>query len=134
MRLVARLTSPPAPAAARPQVVGLSVPEALAQMAFAQPVRAASLKTAIQRAAWNADFYHNVPPAALMVDRAWTGKELCAPRIRHHSKGRAGRSHYRTARLTVRLRAMTPAEADALVKFPRLPSPETRAALHRRGY
>jgi ribosomal protein L22 len=116
------------------QVVGLSVPEALAQMAFAQPIRAASLKTAIQRAAWNADFYHNIPPAALMVDRAWTGKEICAPRIRYHSKGRAGRSHYRTSRLTVRLRAMTPAEADKLVKFPRAPSPESRASLHPRGY
>lgn len=89
---------------------------------------------AIQRACWNADFYHNLPPSALMVDSAWTGKQLSSPRIRHHSKGRAGLAHFRTSMLTVKLRPMSLAEADKLVKFPTLPSAETKAKLSPRGY
>lgn len=106
----------------------------MAQMSFAQPRRAAEVKVAIQRACWNADFYHNLPPSALMVDSAWTGKQLSSPRIRHHSKGRAGLAHFRTSMLTVKLRPMSLAEADKLVKFPTLPSAETKAKLSPRGY
>ena len=108
----------------------------MAQLSFALPKRAAPVKTAVQRACWNADFYHNLPPAALMVDRAWTGKNIQAPRVRHHSKGRAGMAHYRTSQVTVRVRAMEPAEAEALVKFPahKAPGPEARARLDPRGY
>lgn len=116
------------------QVVGLCVPEAMAQMSYSQVKRKDSVKTAIQRACWNADFYHNIQPTALMVDEAWTGKELSSPRVRHHSKGRFGLAHYRTSVLTVKVRAMTPVEADKLVKFPTLPSPANKAKLDPRGY
>ena len=106
-------------------------------MAFALPARGNVVRTALQRACWNADFYHNLPPGALMVSRAWTGKELSSPRVRYHSKGRAGLAHKRTSMLTVRLRAMTPAEAEKLVKFPpgAPPSAEAKArAKVARGY
>ena len=116
------------------QIVGLSVPEAMAQMSFSLRKRAQPVQTALQRACWNADFYHNLPPSALMVDRAWTGKELSAPRIRHHSKGRAGMAHFRTSMLTVKLRAMNPTEADKLLKFPASPPAGLDKKLDPRAY
>ena len=108
--------------------------EAMAQMAFHSQKRGGSMKTALERAVWNADFYHNLRSDDLMVEEAWTGKHLTSPRIRHHNKGRAGRSHYRTSMLTVRLREMSAEEKESLNKFKWLPSAESRAKLDPRGY
>ena len=114
--------------------MGQSVNEAMAQMAFHPQKRSEDMKTALQRAAWNADFYHALRPDDLMVEEAWTGKHLTTPRIRHHNKGRSGRSHYRTSMLTVRLREMTEEEKASLNKFKWLPNAATRAKLDPRGY
>jgi large subunit ribosomal protein L22 len=74
---------------------------------------------------------HVLLQSQLMVERAWTGKELTSPRIRYHSKGRAGRSHYRTSQLTVLLRQMTPDEQSKLVKFQ---GKRATSMLNPRGY
>ena len=108
--------------------------EALAQMAFSQQKRAKAVGSAVERAAWNADFHHNVRPEELLVDSAWTGKQITQARIRYHSKGRAGRSHLRTSMVTVKLREMTAEERTARQKFPWRPTSETRARLDPRGY
>lgn len=49
-----------------------------------------------------------------MVEQAWTGKHRTTPRIRHHSKGRAGIAHKRTSMFSVLLREMNPEEAKTL--------------------
>lgn len=70
-----------------------------------------------------------------MVEAAWTGKHLSSPRIRHHSKGRAGRSHKRTSMLSIRLREMTTEEAIKKNKFRKtLPTLESISSLSPRGY
>jgi len=115
------------------QLVGKSVNEALAQMAFSQQSRARAAKTVVERALLNADFYHGLGREALMVERAWTGRHLQSPRIRYHSKARAGRSHWRTSMLTVRVREMNAVEAASLNKFATARA-EKRAALDPRGY
>jgi hypothetical protein len=82
-----------------------------------------------------ADFYHNVSSDKLIVDQAWTGKHISSPRLRYHSKGRAGRSHYRTSTLNVRVREMTPEEAEKKARFTKtLPTPESIAKLDPRAY
>ena len=82
-----------------------------------------------------ADFHHDVSSERLLVDRAWTGKHLTSARIRHHSKGRAGMSHYRTSMLNVRVREMTPDELEKHARAaPMLPTAERIAKLSRRGY
>jgi large subunit ribosomal protein L22 len=116
------------------QVAGKSVSEALVQMAFSKEKRPKSVKTAIERAVLNADFYHSLSPDKLLVERAWTGKQLTSVRVRHHSKGRAGMAHWRTSMLTVRLREMDADEATRLNRYKSLPSAGTKAKLDPRGY
>ena len=116
------------------QVAGLSVPEALAQMAFSSRQRSEAVRNALRRAVGSAETYHGLSAPKLMVEAAWTGKHQSSPRIRHHSKMRAGRAHKRTSQLTVRVREMTAAETDKLVRFKERPTPESRAKLDPRGY
>ena len=68
-----------------------------------------------------------------MIERAWTGKHLVSPRIRHHSRGRFGRSHWRTSMVSVQLREMTEKEAKLLNKT-RGVGKQRKAALDPRGY
>lgn len=117
-----------------PQIVGKSASEVLAQMSYSKQSRARNVKVAVERALLNADFYHALRPEQMLVERAWTGKHLTSMRIRHHSKGRAGRSHWRTSMLTVRVREMEGDEPARLNKFTRLPAAATRTALDPRGY
>ena len=120
------------------QLVGKGLNEALAQMSFSQQQRAyKSSRLALRRAALNADFYHSLSPSDLVVERAWTGKGMTSARARHHSKGRTGRSHWRTSSLTVRLREMRPEERTELNRFGKgtlLPTKERLAALDPRAY
>lgn len=116
------------------QIAGKSVNEALTQMAFSQQKRAASARSALERACQNADFYHSLSSDQLMVERAWTGKHMTSMRIRYHSKGRAGRAYWRTSMLTVRLREMTPAEQLKKNRFGAKPSAAVRAKLDPHGY
>lgn len=116
------------------QVAGLSVPEALAQMAFSSRQRSEAVRNALRRAVGSAEMYHGLSGSKLMVEAAWTGKHQSSPRIRHHSKMRAGRSHKRTSQLTVRVREMSAEESDKLVRFKVRPTPESRAKLDPRGY
>lgn len=108
--------------------------EALAQMAFLAKRRGRAVGSAVERAAWNADFHHDVRREDLLVDAAWTGKQFTQPRIRYHSKGRAGRAHMRTSMFTVKLREMTAEERVARQKFPWRATDATRAKLDPRGY
>jgi ribosomal protein L22 len=112
------------------------VNEALAQMAFSPSSRSEPATRAIKRAVNQASAFHGLNTSALLVEAAWTGKHLSAPRIRHHSKGRAGRAAKRTSQLSVRLREMTPDEASKKNKFTRVFErlAETRAALDPRAY
>ena len=116
------------------QVRLLSVNEALAQMSFSARARATDVRTALLRASREAEVYHGLPKSKLMVEAAWTGKHQSSPRIRHHSKMRAGRSHKRTSQLTLRVREMTETEAAKKNKFKRLPTTESIAKLSPRGY
>ena len=71
------------------------------------------------------------------MDRAWTGKDMTSPRLRYHSKGRTGRSHWRTSILNVRVREMTAEEALAKKRFTAAATaatPERKAALDPRAY
>ena len=116
------------------QVRLLSVNEALAQMAFSARARANDVRKALLRASREAEVYHGLTKSKLMVEAAWTGKHQSSPRIRHHSKMRAGRSHKRTSQLTLRVREMTAAEAEKKNKFKNLPTKESIAKLSPRGY
>ena len=116
------------------QVRQLSVNEALAQMAFSARSRSSDVRDALIRASREAAAYHGLPKSRLMVEAAWTGKHQSSPRIRHHSKMRAGRSHKRTSQLSVRVREMTDAEAAKKNKFKQMPTPESIARLSPRGY
>lgn len=82
-----------------------------------------------------ADFHHDVPSDRLIIERAWTGKVMSMPRLRHHSKGRAGFAHKRVSRLDIRVREMTPEEYSAKRRFVRtVNTPEKIAGLDPRGY
>ena len=116
------------------QVTGLSVNEAMAQMAFSSSNRAEAVSRVLVRASKQAEIFHQLKRAELMVEAAWTGKQSCSRRIRHHSKGRAGLAHKRTSQISVRLRKMTSEEAEKLNKFKRMGTLESRAALDPRGY
>jgi len=113
------------------------VNEVLSQMAFSHQKRAGVMRVAVERAVMNADFYHNLSADQLLVERAWTGKGFSSPRVRYHSKGRAGRSHYRTSRVTVFLREMTPAEQEKKARFGKwaaMTLAERKAKLDPRAY
>ena len=118
------------------QVIGLSVNEAMAQMAFSSSTRAEAVSRVLVRASKQAELFHQLKRSELMVEAAWTGKQDCSRRVRHHSKGRAGMAHKRTSQISVRLRKMTGEEAEKLNKFKGLgvmPA-ESRASLDPRGY
>jgi ribosomal protein L22 len=119
------------------QVSGLGVNEALAQMAFSSSQRAQHVARAVTRACKQVELFHGLPRGELMVEAAWTGKHTSSPRIRHHNKMRAGRAHKRTSQVTLRVRAMSPAEAAKRNRFPSAGAAEAasaRAALSPRGY
>lgn len=117
------------------QIAGLSANEAIAQMAFSPRARANSaVRKALESAVKNADFYHGLTQDQLMVDQAYTGKQWTSPRLRYHSKGRGGRSHYRTSRVSVKLREMSAEESAKLNRFKGFPTSESRAAIDPRGY
>ncbi len=115
------------------QVSGLSVNEALAQMAFSSSQRAQDVSKAVARACKQVELFHGLPRGGLMVEAAWTGKHTCSPRIRHHSKMRAGRAHKRTSQISLRVRQMTPEEAGRLNRFQGTPG-TAKEALSPRGY
>jgi ribosomal protein L22 len=116
------------------QVVGKSVSEALAQMAFNPSRRAPALTRAITRAVNAARGPTGLAIGAFKVLQAWTGKHTESPRIRYHSKGRAGRGTKRTSKLWVKVKAMTPVEATKLNRWTVAPSAATMAALDPRAY
>jgi len=99
-----------------PQVRGLSVNDAIAQMAFSPKNRGNVVRHVIERAVANADFYHGWDRDDLVVQEAFVGKNATYPRIRYHSKGRAGQSHLRYSQLTVHLRKKTAEEAERMAK------------------
>lgn len=68
-----------------------------------------------------------------MIEAAWTGKNMTVPRMRHHSKGRAGRSHYRTSMVSIRLREMDAKEEKRLNKFKAMAAAR-KLGLDPRGY
>ncbi len=119
------------------QVAGLGVNEALAQLAFSSSQRAQHVARAVARACKQVELFHGLPRGDLMVEAAWTGKHTSSPRIRHHSKMRAGRAHKRTSQVTLRVRAMSGAEAAAKNRFPApggASAKAAKAALSPRGY
>ena len=115
------------------QVAGLGVNEALAQLAFSSAQRAQDVSRAVARACKQVELFHGLPRGELMVEAAWTGKHTSSPRIRHHSKMRAGRAHKRTSQVSLRVRQMTATEAAALNRFPAAAA-APKAALSPRGY
>ena len=118
------------------QVRGLSVNEAMAQMAFSSAERARALTTALRRAAQRAELYHALPTERLMVEAAWTGRHTSSPRIRRKNRGRSGRSHKRTSQVFLRVREMSEEEATEKNRFTpaSLPTAASRAKLSPRGY
>jgi ribosomal protein L22 len=115
------------------QVAGLSVNEALAQMAFSSSQRARDVSKAVARACKQVELFHGLPKNELMVEAAWTGKHTSSPRLRHHSKMRAGRAHKRTSQLSLRVRKMTAEEAGKLNRF-QAGAKVPKEALNPRGY
>jgi ribosomal protein L22 len=71
----------------RAQVAGKSVSEAVAQMAFSDRRRAKVIRHCIERAVNRADFYHGLTGESLKVAEAFSGKQITAPRLRHHGRG-----------------------------------------------
>jgi large subunit ribosomal protein L22 len=118
----------------QPQIRGLSVPEAIAQMEFSDKVRGPVVAGAVKQAAKRADFYHDLTPNELMIDQAIVGKDGQGIRkLRYHSRGRFGISVKRWSRVTVTVREMSADESAALLKFkpgtapPRIHNAEARA-------
>ena len=115
------------------QIVGLRAHEAITQLAYSARKRGKVLRLAVERAVQNADQYHELAANELTVEKVWTGKHLTSPRVRHHSKGRAGRSHYRTSMVTVQLREAGEGAPGRAPKF-KLPTAASRARLNPRAY
>jgi large subunit ribosomal protein L22 len=99
------------------QLRGLSVNEAVAQMAFSAKARGSLLKYCINRAVSKADFFHGLTHDQLLIDEVLIGEGLKAPRARYHSRGRMGRAAFRTSHVTIKLREMTEEERGKLNKF-----------------
>jgi ribosomal protein L22 len=118
------------------QVRGLSVNEAMAQMAFSSAERARAVTKALRRAAQRAEMYHALPSDRLMVEAAWTGKHTSSPRVRRQNKGRFGRAYKRTSQVFLRVREMSEEEAEAKNRFKpsSFPTAASRAKLSPRGY
>lgn len=116
------------------QIVGLRAHEAIMQLAYSPKKRGKVLKTAVERAVMNADFYNALDATQLTVEKVWTGKQLSSPRVRHHSKGRAGMAHYRTSMVTVQLREAGEGAAGGRASKFRPPTAASRAALDPRAY
>ena len=85
-------------------VTGMGVSEALAQLAFSASSRASAVTKVIERAIIKADLDHGLKRGDLVVEAAWTGKHVSYPRLRHHAKGRGGKSFKRTSQVSVSLR------------------------------
>ena len=85
-------------------VSGMGVSEALAQLAFSASSRASAVTKVIERAIIKADLDHGLKRGDLVVEAAWTGKHVSYPRLRHHAKGRGGKSFKRTSQVSVSLR------------------------------
>ena len=85
-------------------VSGMGVSEALAQLAFSASSRASAVSKVIERAIIKADLDHGLKRGDLVVEAAWTGKHVSYPRLRHHAKGRGGKSFKRTSQVSVSLR------------------------------
>ena len=115
-------------------VRGLGVPEAVAQLAFSASQRAAAVRKVIEKAVKRAELEHGLPRDRLVVEAAWTGKHMRYPRIRHHAKGRGGKSFKRTSMVSVSLREAAPEEARRLARFGPAAGAERRALLDVRGY
>lgn len=103
-------------------------------MAFSPARRAPQVTRAINRAVNKARGPSGLPTSAFKVVQAWTGKHTASQRIRHHSKGRAGKGSKRTSKLWVKVTAMNPTEAGKLNRFTSRPTPDTIAALDPRAY
>lgn len=82
----------------------MGVSEALAQLAFSASSRASAVTKVIERAIIKADLDHGLKRGDLVVEAAWTGKHVSYPRLRHHAKGRGGKSFKRTSQVSVSLR------------------------------
>jgi len=115
-------------------VSGLGVPEAVAQLAFSASQRAAAVRKVIEKAVKRAELEHGLPRDRLVVEAAWTGKHMRFPRIRHHAKGRGGKSFKRTSMVSVSLREAAPEEARRLSRFGPAAGAARRELLDVRGY
>ena len=115
-------------------VRGLGVPEAVAQLAFSASQRAAAVRKVIEKAVKRAELEHGLPRDRLVVEAAWTGKHMRFPRIRHHAKGRGGKSFKRTSMVSVSLREAAPDEARRLSRFSPAAGAARRQLLDARGY
>ena len=71
----------------RVQIRGLSVNDAIAQMAFSPKNRGGVARHVIERAVANADFYHGWSRDELCIAEAFVGKNAQYPRVRYHSRG-----------------------------------------------
>jgi len=85
-------------------------------MAFSPKFRGGMARHVVERAISNADFYHGWERDDLCIEEAFVGKNAQYPRIRYHSRGRAGTAHLRYSQMTVHVRPMTPEERSAKSK------------------
>lgn len=86
----------------------------MVQLAYSPSIKKDDFKAAIRNAVRHANTYHQLGQDNLLIEQAWTGKHRATPRIRHHSKGRAGIAHKRTSMFSVLLREMTPEETKTM--------------------
>jgi ribosomal protein L22 len=102
-------------------------------MAFSPSKRSEDIRTALKYAVRRAELLHQIPQDKLVVETAWTGKNMSSPRVRHHAKGRAGTAHWRSSEVSVQVREMdTHEEAKALREAARQEA--RRVTLSPRGY
>jgi large subunit ribosomal protein L22 len=85
-------------------VTGLSVSKALGQLAFSASSRALAVSKVIERALVQANIEHGLQRNDLIIESAWTGKHISYPRLRHHAKGRGGKSFKRTSQISISVR------------------------------
>jgi ribosomal protein L22 len=104
-------------------------------MALSPSRRAPYVSRAINKAVNAARGPSGLPVSAFKIEQAWTGKHTASPRIRHHSKGRAGRAYKRTSKVWVKVRVMSEEESKKMNRFKGTqPTATSIAALDARAY
>ena len=92
---------------------GKKVDKALADLTFSKRRIAGDVKKCLQSAIANAENNHNLDVDQLVVAEAWVGKNMVLKRGRPRARGRFGKIMKPFSEITIKLREIDAAAADA---------------------